>query len=294
MTALLRFLYSKLFKLLHGTGIGKIRLIDNIHRFVTTHIHQDFIDYKGMKLFLDKNDSLGLSVGSGFESGEIDIILNLVNSGDVCVDIGAHVGLYTVLLSKKVGIAGHIYAFEPDKDSFKLLEKNVSANNCRNVSLYNLGVSNIDCELPFYIHKNNQGNNRIYNGGTEQNEYLSYYKVKCMTLDSIIRSNQKVDFIKMDIQGAEMLALQGMKSVLTSNKDIIIVSEFWPYGMSLCGSSAKGYIELLRGLGFNMYEFNTNNCNLISVSTDHVLAKYNLKNKSFTNLVFSRNLINRY
>ena len=70
--------------------------------------------------------------------------------------------------------------------------------------------------------------------------------------DDLIEQGQPVDFVKMDIQGFEVQALQGMQQILRDNDDINLLSEYWPYGLKMAGNSGSELVEFLTKLGFHI------------------------------------------
>ena len=103
--------------------------------------------YIGQRIALDK-----------YEKYETALLLSQINKNSVCVDVGANIGYYTLLMAKRVK---KVYAFEPDKKCFEILKKNVEENNLKNVVLINKAASDKEGEKFFEISKNNFGDNRI-------------------------------------------------------------------------------------------------------------------------------------
>ena len=190
----------------------------------------------GNRLWIDPQDqgvaSFLLTRGC-YEPYEASLVQRLLRPGDCFVDVGANVGYYTVIAARAVGAAGRVFAFEPDPHNFLLLQRNVSVNNFDGrVTAVRcaIGAESGSCQL--FLNEDNLGDHRIVGGG---DEFRGVIEVPLRTLDEAIDLNIPLSLIKMDIQGAELLALAGMQQLLKSNGDVIIFTEFWPAGIRLYG-----------------------------------------------------------
>lgn len=143
--------------------------------------------------------------------------------GMVVYDIGAHVGFYTLLFSKLVGIKGYVYAFEPFPSNFTSLEKHFKLNKLDNVKIEQCAVSNDNSELIFFPSKFSAQGSIIKNNQYNQ---TNHFKVNSLTIDNYVYNlnNLAPDFIKMDIEGAEYLACLGMQRILKEKKPIIFMA----------------------------------------------------------------------
>lgn len=140
-------------------------------------------------------------------------------------DIGANVGDYTKLLAATFPDS-HIYSFEPVKETFAILSKNIVENN---VTLNNIGIGEAEGERTLYLDKANSGLASLYN---RQLDYLGISlcrqeQVKLTTLDFYCEENQieAIDFLKMDIEGSEYNALLGASNLLKGGKIKVIQIE---------------------------------------------------------------------
>ncbi|WP_348303764.1 FkbM family methyltransferase [Methanothrix sp.] len=137
-------------------------------------------------------------------------ITRLLKPGETFIDIGANLGYFTLIASQLVGPSGKVLSFEPVPMSFDYLQKNVKLNNLYNVKLYKNGLWNKNTVLTI-TDSDNIGYNHIAENGIE---------VECIYLDSLqLRPN----LIKMDIEGAEPYALQGMIETLERHHPTIVM-----------------------------------------------------------------------
>lgn len=208
----------------------------------------------GHKMFLDSKDSLHLSINGIYEPFETELVKKEIKKGDVVLDIGANIGYYTLIFAKLVGENGKVFAFEPDPTNFSLLKKNVEINGYGNrVVLVQKAVSNKTEKIKLYLCEDNKGDHRIY----DSHDGRQSIEIEAIRLDDYFKNyNGTIDFIKMDIQGAEGWAIQGMHNLLKKNKTVKIVTEFWPIGLKGSGIDPDEYFKILIELGFKLYEIN--------------------------------------
>ena len=163
------------------------------------------------------------------------------------MDIGANIGFYATILSDIVGEKGVVHCFEPDSKNFEHLKK--TTTDFKNIKINNKAVGPKTEKLKIYTSKNLNVDHRTY----KPEEYDKEIEIDAVSIDDHLASNPKVDLIKMDIQGFEMQAIQGMQTILDKNKDIKLISEFWPYGLKKAGSSLTEYFNFLQSKGFTCY-----------------------------------------
>jgi FkbM family methyltransferase len=207
-----------------------------------------------MRMFLDPKDSLGLSTWRAYEPLETELLKKLIQKGDCVVDIGAHIGYYTLIFSKCVGPEGYVFSFEPELRNFEILKRNIEVNRIRNVALENKAVSNANGKILLFLNENDWGDHRIY----DTNDSRKAIYCDSIRLDDYFTLNHKIALIKIDIQGGEGLALQGMREALIKNRDTKILMEFWPSGLRLAGTEPQEVLKFLNDLGFNFYVIKNN------------------------------------
>lgn len=207
------------------------------------------VKYFGCELVLDEQDSLGLASNRLYEPYLTSYLNTTLGPGDVFVDVGAHIGYYTLLASKRVGWSGHVYAFEPHPGLFDILEGNVKGNRrSRNVTLVKGAVMDFNSENgTLFPSEANSGDHRA----NYQGHGREMIRVEYITLDDYFEDTE-VTTIKLDIQGAEPYALRGMTELLNRN-DPVILTEFWPEGIRQAGSVPMDYLEHLGELGYTLH-----------------------------------------
>lgn len=186
------------------------------------------------------------------DADEINFLKNNIKTGSTVLDIGANIGFYANILSDIAGNEGRVHSFEPDRINFDYLKKNLK--NKSNVVLNNKAVSDDEGEIKVYKSKDLNVDHRTY----PVDEYEAIEVIEAISIDKYVNGIFKVDFIKMDIQGYEIAALKGMEKTIKSNPEIILLLEFWPYGLHAAGHTVKEFCELLSSFGLKIYFLETN------------------------------------
>ena len=163
----------------------------------------------------------GLRTGT-FQSEEVEYrrLEEWVGAGDWVLDLGANVGYFTAKLSALVGATGRVLAFEPIRETFELLSANVARFPSRNVTLFNVAVSDSTCLASMSIPRfdNNLENYymaRLADGGGTSS-------VLCMPVDAL-GLTAKIKLAKVDVEGHEFSALKGMEQIIARDRPVLIV-----------------------------------------------------------------------
>jgi FkbM family methyltransferase len=140
-----------------------------------------------------------------------------LQSGDRVVDAGAFPGDYTLFAAKKVGPEGHVYALEPDDKNREILERNLRKARIENVTVIPYGLWN--CEDTLYLNQQ---------GLASQIQEGADLSIKVQTLDQLVCDYkiEKMDVLKMDIEGAELQALEGAASTLSRFRPYTCVASY--------------------------------------------------------------------
>ena len=135
-----------------------------------------------------------------------------IKNDDIVIDIGAHIGYFTMYAANNAN-QGTVYSIEPYKESFEILKKNLKLNNITNVKTFNAAISKVTKEITLYIDKNNEIGNSIF----RTNNTTESKKINSFNLDDFVKNNkiEKIDFLKLDCEGAEFEIL------LNFNKELM-------------------------------------------------------------------------
>lgn len=194
------FEYSQFIK---NTGVNSIE-IQSEHLFVNLK--------NGIKLYYpipDKGSAtFDILIFSTYEKNELSMILKLLKYDAVFFDIGANIGWYSVNIARQEKTLS-VYAFEPIDAIYKLLNKNIILNNISNVSLHNIGFSNKKQNLDFYFDQNCSAYTSLKN--TLEKTNAKRVTAQVIRLDEFFLKEQltRLDFVKCDVEGAELLVFEG-------------------------------------------------------------------------------------
>jgi FkbM family methyltransferase len=178
------------------------------------------------------------------DAQEIAMIREVVKQGDVVLDIGSNIGFYSQLLSDLVGSTGKVHCFEPDRNNFARLQEALRGRT--NVVLNNAAVSDTGGELTLYT------SHRTY----APEQYESSYTVPAIRIDDYLPAPATVNFIKMDIQGAEYLALKGMELLLQRSQRTAMIFELAPDFLFECSKvTDTQLLQLLQCQGMEISQF---------------------------------------
>lgn len=220
---------------------------DHDEKWVMTEINN------GIRIFVDIMDC-GVSrhiLFSTFEKQETELISSLLKPGSVFCDIGANVGWYTLQASEWVGEDGKVFSFEPGPSSFQALSNSVEQNGCKNVRLYNVALSDNPGEEILGRPEGQRNTGGSFLGSNRG------VLVKLETLDRVLLDVDRLDLIKMDVEGWEPNIIKGGRKLIQKFKPYIvseISEEFLRNRQSL---TSEAYIGSLKDMGYRCFDIET-------------------------------------
>jgi FkbM family methyltransferase len=205
--------------------------------------------------WLARNDFVGSAFfGAGFENIERSFVEVFLRPGMTVLDIGAHHGFYTLLASRKVGSRGRVIAVDASPRERKKLRLNLWINRCRNVTVesHALGEAVGTAEL-YLVCGTETGCNSLRAPDVAQP--TERVQVSVEPLDRMLRRHKidQVDFIKMDVEGAELSVLKGAHSLLSRPHRPVMLIEVYDIRTRPWGYSARDIIVYLTSLGFHWF-----------------------------------------
>lgn len=203
------------------------------------------------RILFDTDDPVmsgALSLGE-YEPETMSIFRSCLKKGMAVVDIGANLGYFTVIAAGSVGPSGKVFSYEPDPHNFALLEKNISVNGFKNVEAFPIALSDHAGTRELFFGDNQTTlsfSDKISTGRSES--------VVTDTLDNALKAlgYPRIDVIKMDIEGAEPLVLEGMGETIARNPALVILFEFYPNAIQRLGHSPLGFLERFKELEFSL------------------------------------------
>ena len=224
---------------------------DDIRRVVShvlgrTSVRSLIAETQEGRFVLDPRDriiSWSIICKGTWEPDESRVLGHLLRPGDVAIDIGAHVGWYTMLFANRVGENGKVIAFEPAPENFSLLKMNVSLNDKRNVRVENVALGDRAGEVALACDGDNFGDHYVRFANANQPQ--KGVAVRCAKLDDALPLPDQIRLIKLDCQGSEPAILAGATNAL--GRCAFLATEFWPDGMRRAGFDPREYAALLAG-----------------------------------------------
>lgn len=186
-----------------------------------------------------------------YEPGTTRLFQETVKPGMVVVDIGAHVGYYTLLAANKAGPTGKVFAFEPEQGNHAILLKNIGMNGYDNVVATRMAVSDRTGNTTLYITALDSGRHSVYHHGLPERGSAT---VETTTLDAFLESEEwpRIDLIKIDVEGAEVAVLDGMSQLMGESPDLKMIVEFNPALLQDGGVVPSVFLERLASPGWNV------------------------------------------
>ncbi len=180
--------------------------------------------------------------------------------GDIVVDVGAHMGKYTIIASKRVGANGKVIAIEAHPGNYEMLNHNIKLNGLTNVIPLNYAVYSKESKIKLYMPDEESGYTMHH---SVMFNYLSskyplqgkdnekFIEVNANTLDNLLQKNgiSQVNWIKIDVEGAEFEVLKGSANILSTSKDISLLIEIHNPGDT---NHYKQIIDFLKPYNFKI------------------------------------------
>lgn len=188
-----------------------------------------------------------------YEKENIDFLKRTVRPGMTVIDIGAHLGLVSTIAGKIVGSSGRVYAFEPTQFTFKILSRVMKINKLMTtVRCINKVVSNINGNVEFFIDENKGSNSNSMVTRADKKRM----KVSCasVTLDSFIAEERiaQLDFLKIDVEGAELSVLEGGLNVFKQFKPNVVLA-IHPVLIQNNGSTLIELYSFIKSINYLIY-----------------------------------------
>jgi len=280
------------FRSLFGSGVGNIKLIRwFFERIISLTLPRQYVvvqigDCKlGMTIGGEKGiDTLGGSLlfGNGYEVQTTRLFKSLLTEDANVVDVGAHIGYYTIIAANK-SKSGKVWAFEPEPNNYEALVENIKLNKAVNVKTFQKAVGKENGRSPLFVPGTFSGECSLVHKSNRPNKVVD---VEVVALDSIL-AGEKIDIIKIDVEGGEIGVLLGAKELIRSNPAIKIFAELSQSWLKSAGYSCADYWDVLAECGLHyIYLINDKQSLLYRVELADIMDY--LETSEGTNLLCSK------
>lgn len=271
--------YARLAKCASGSVFERSETLRHVHRCLMRRLRPGRVHVDGFELSLDATDSLRLSFSDAALS-PVRFLLQQVRPGETVIDVGAHIGLFTVALARRVGRTGRVVAFEPDPTNFRLLQQNIAANDCRQAEAVHAAVADHGGTAELFQSPDCSALHRLQPSALCGDAI----RVPTVSLDEFWTGDRGlVHVIKLDVEGSEMKALRGMSRLLETQRDVRLFVEFEPRWLAEAGTSPRTLLGYLVDQGLHISEFDGKDAKPLADPYD-LLRRYDSEHREGTNL----------
>jgi FkbM family methyltransferase len=233
-----------------GKGFGW-GLHARLYRTARRLLDPRWVQLDGFRLRLDPYDdvlSYNLARGYPWEPTATRALRERLEPGMVVVDVGAHIGYYTLVASLAVGERGRVFAFEPEPRNLRLLRRNVETNGCTNVRVVDRAVGAACGPARLALDPRNTGGHSLVAAARGDTPTIPVERVD---LDGFLeREGVRPALVKIDVEGAERAVLAGMSRTLARPGPLVILIEYFPERLAEDGHPPESLLELLSSYGF--------------------------------------------
>lgn len=203
------------------------------------------IKYRGGKIYLNLRESMMMRFRAMgiYESEKTKLFQRIIKPGMTVLDIGANKGYFSLLAAKLTTEIGHVYTFEPNPENCEWIRKSIGVNHYKNIKLFQIALFNKNTTMPFFYGKKSGHHSLIYD------QEMGSKNVQVARLDDIIRKNNitDVDFIKIDVEGAELGVLEGSKKLLKKQSPKIVID--------IHDINRKKFYKILDDCGYKLFYY---------------------------------------
>ncbi|HEX5655216.1 MAG TPA: FkbM family methyltransferase [Chitinophagaceae bacterium] len=189
-----------------------------------------------------------------YEAENLLLIDKYIEPGMHVVDVGAHIGLMSVIFAHKTGVKGKVYAFEPTPSSFELLQKTIALNHSNSIIRpENAALGEQSGETSFFISEHRADNSNSLVDNNRQDRLEQRIRVKLYSIDDYVNQEkiEKIDFIKIDAEGAELSVLRGALKTLQRFQPNMILA-LHPEGIRNFGHNLEDIWDFITGRGYKI------------------------------------------
>jgi FkbM family methyltransferase len=255
-------LYERLGGFLSKMGLGRIPGARRLHNLLYNKFIRpkgiSLLNIQGNKMYVNCSATaigLRLLIDGVHEKLETELFKKIAQDGMVVVDIGANIGYYTLIAARLVGNKGTVYAFEPEPSNYKLLCENIAINGYTNIVPIEQAVSDASGKAKLYVDRAiGDVSSFAKDNVLLHSKNADCLEVETTTLDDFFErtvGDDRIDFMKIDVEGAEELVVDGADRVLRNNR-LKILMEFIPDQLRNAGTDPLQLLYKLQNYGFEI------------------------------------------
>ena len=201
-----------------------------------------------------------LSQGKLYEPDVSYFLMNILGKGDVFLDVGAHIGFFSMIAAKLVGPKGRVVVFEPEEENLQTLRKHIEINDVANIEVVDKVVCDADGPRTFYYNRDNDGAHCLWDVSLHPFNKKSAADpksrtVEATTLDTVIGALglDGIKVLKIDTEGAEHQVIEGAVGTIKGSDIPFILCELNDFGLDLMGSSQTAFRSFMKELGYDTF-----------------------------------------
>jgi FkbM family methyltransferase len=246
--------------------------------------------YVDPKEFTQKLMMGAFSKGMVYEPEVVQAFTKILKPGDGFIDVGAHIGYFSLWAATLVGESGWVVTCEPERSNYDHILQNIQLNAFQNLQVLNIAVGAESKDTQFFVNQDNDGGHALWDVGEHPFNKKSKSNpipqaIRMETLDWVVEhynlSNLKL--IKIDTEGAEHSILQGANRLLTKVKVPYIIAEMNHFGLQQMGTSEQAYLGYVRSCGYETYVLTPQSSRPIKLEAGQSYQSQMIYNVLFTN-----------
>jgi len=212
-------------------------------------------DVDGVRMLVRAEEDVGhvIYFYGTYEESESLAFLSEIRDSDICLDVGANVGFYTLTMARRAS-CGTVHAFEPVQLNYSLLSTNVLLNHFQNVTINSFVVGDLVGATPFVVTEDGAFSSMVDTGRNPVNKCVT---LPATTIDHYVDNHRlpRVDCIKVDVEGAEEKVISGAHRLLADQqrRPRLVMLELYDPMLACYGSSTAKMLEIMRGYGYSPF-----------------------------------------
>jgi FkbM family methyltransferase len=213
-----------------------------------------------------------------YEAETTQFAASVLQPGDSFLDVGVHVGYFSMLAASLVGSGGRVIAFEPNEANYQALRQNIEVNGFRHVTPVNHPVGEHEHTADLYVNADNDGGHALWDVGLhsfnrKSRETPEIRKVEVVSLDRYLADHDlgSLRLIKIDTEGSEFAVLRGARETLRRYRVPYVVAEVNRFALTRMGSSEEALRSLMSEMGYETFCFIPGQSRLVRLADDQTV-----------------------